>query len=343
MSPPYWTNGQSTLYHTDARCLPLADGSVHTAITSPPYFGMRDYELAGVGGIGLETTLSEWVQNVVDVMREVRRVLRDDGIAWLNIGDGYAGSGKGMNADGTHSDGPKQWTNLGSIGLPPVIRSMRVPRGPGSGHWGMGDRAVAGLPRKNVLGLAWRVAFALQGDGVERQTEVRAIERAMRAIEDAYDGDMPDRARVALCGLMDEYDAARGDAWILRCPIVWHKPNTFMQSVKDRPSNTYEMLFMLVKRQRYFYDRDAVATPLKDPKDYERRIRAQKWANRSAPGTLENGLRPRAGNPRVPKGANLRNVWRIPNRRNPTKHKATFPIDLPMLCIRASTSANSIS
>ena len=135
----YWTNNVSTLYHADAREIPLPDASVHCVVTSPPYWGLRDYglgqweggdaecghkRLAGrtgsfrtdhataydnhsqeswpngtcglcgavqqAAGIGLEPTLGEWVHNLVAVMREVKRVLRDDGTVWLNLGDSYA-------------------------------------------------------------------------------------------------------------------------------------------------------------------------------------------------------------------------------------------------------------
>ena len=135
----YWTNGVSTLHHADAREIPLPDASAHCVVTSPPYWGLRDYGLLGweggdaechhafgrvgsaradgvvdeskavrnrdgagpaptecqcgalqvAAGIGLEPTLGEWVANIVAVMREVRRVLRDDGTVWLNLGDAY--------------------------------------------------------------------------------------------------------------------------------------------------------------------------------------------------------------------------------------------------------------
>ena len=83
---PYWTNGPATLYHADARQIPLPDGSVHCCVmTSPPYWGLRDYGLDA--GIGTEPTLAEHIENLVAVMREIRRVLRDDGTVWLNYGD----------------------------------------------------------------------------------------------------------------------------------------------------------------------------------------------------------------------------------------------------------------
>ena len=94
--PSYWSNGVSTLHLADARAMPLPDASVHMCVTSPPYWGLRDYGLET--GIGLEPTLGEWVQNIVAVMREVRRVLRDDGTCWLNLGDAYT-SGNRANWD----------------------------------------------------------------------------------------------------------------------------------------------------------------------------------------------------------------------------------------------------
>ena len=90
--PSYWSNGVSTLHLADARAMPLPDASVHMCVTSPPYWGLRDYGLQWGGGIGLEPTLGEWVQNIVAVMREVRRVLRDDGTGMLAerlAGDAY--------------------------------------------------------------------------------------------------------------------------------------------------------------------------------------------------------------------------------------------------------------
>ena len=76
----------------------LPDGSVHCCVTSPPYFGLRDY--GNDRQIGLERTPDEYVAALLEVFREVRRVLRKDGTLWLNLGDSYAGSMKGIGADG---------------------------------------------------------------------------------------------------------------------------------------------------------------------------------------------------------------------------------------------------
>jgi site-specific DNA-methyltransferase (adenine-specific) len=117
----------------------LEAGSVHTCVTSPPYFGLRDYQMDGQ--IGLEDTPEAYVARLVEVFREVRRVLRDDGTLWLNIGDSYArGFGGG-------SPGAKSSTNVGAF---KGRKAGRVP---------------AGLSQKDLIGIPWRVAFALQADG----------------------------------------------------------------------------------------------------------------------------------------------------------------------------------
>jgi DNA modification methylase len=118
----------------------LPSGSAHTCVTSPPYFGLRDY--GHDGQIGLEQTPDEYVAKLVEVFREVRRVLRDDGTLWLNLGDSYStgskwgGSTGGKAAAGLHGAG-------------------------GGGR----TKARHGIPDKNLIGIPWRVAFALQAGG----------------------------------------------------------------------------------------------------------------------------------------------------------------------------------
>lgn len=123
----------------------LPDGCINTCVTSPPYFGLRDY--GQDGQIGLEATPDEFVAALVAVFREVRRVLRDDGTLWLNLGDSYAGSGKGRNADGSHQEGGKQGTSRGTIDGK-LIKTHAPDCKP-----------------KDLIGIPWRVAFALQADG----------------------------------------------------------------------------------------------------------------------------------------------------------------------------------
>jgi DNA modification methylase len=125
----------------------LPDRSVNCCVTSPPYFGLRDY--GHEGQIGLEETPEAFVQKMVEVFREVNRVLRDDGTLWLNLGDSYAGSGKGRNGDGSPNVDPlsKQATSAGTI-IGKLIKSQTPDCKP-----------------KDLIGIPWRVAFALQADG----------------------------------------------------------------------------------------------------------------------------------------------------------------------------------
>jgi DNA modification methylase len=137
----------------------LPEHSVHTCITSPPYFGLRDY--GHDGQIGLEPTPDEFVAALVDVFREVRRVLRDDGTVWLNLGDSYANGGSGP--PGEHS------TLLGNghQGGGPKRRALTETR-PRPGRLA----ATNGIKAKDLVGIPWMVAFALRADGWYLRSEI---------------------------------------------------------------------------------------------------------------------------------------------------------------------------
>lgn len=122
----------------------LPDGVIDCCVTSPPYFGLRDY--GNPGQIGLEKTPEEYVSKMVEAFREVKRVLKDDGTLWLNIGDSYSGSGKGRLANGKHCEGGKQATSIGT-------------------EEGNLRKTQISLPPKNLIGIPWMVAFALRADG----------------------------------------------------------------------------------------------------------------------------------------------------------------------------------
>jgi DNA modification methylase len=140
---PYWqTRDEATvrLYHGDALEVleRLPSQSVHCAVTSPPYWGLRKYLTDDNRELGLESHPDLYVSRLVEVFRELRRVLRDDGLFWLNLGDGYNGSGSsgGQGKQDTHR-----------VGKPDNRKG-----------W-------IGLPQGSVIGIPWRVAFALQADG----------------------------------------------------------------------------------------------------------------------------------------------------------------------------------
>jgi DNA modification methylase len=117
----------------------MPDGSVHCVVSSPPYFGLRDYGVEQQ--IGLEVAPQEFIDELVAVFREVRRVLRDDGTLWLNMGDSYANDGKwGGHTGGKHAK---------ALHASPIGRNKRY----------------SGLKPKDLIGIPWRLALALQADG----------------------------------------------------------------------------------------------------------------------------------------------------------------------------------
>lgn len=137
--------------------------SVHTCVTSPPYFQLRDYGVAGQ--IGLEDTLEGFIAEIVGVFREVRRVLRPEGTAWLNLGDSYAGSWGAQSRGG----GPSEKSTLkgnGHEGGGPKLKGLsavQIAAAPKATH--TGSIRGGGLKPKDLMGVPWRVALALQADG----------------------------------------------------------------------------------------------------------------------------------------------------------------------------------
>ena len=131
---PYYADESMTLWHGDALTIlsSLPDASVNCAVTSPPYFGLRDYGVEGQ--LGLEASPAEYVENLRALFAQVRRVLADDGTLWLNLGDSYSSRLSGNAPTNTRNK---------------------------SGHTA---RSTQGVP-KNLLGIPWRVAFALQDEG----------------------------------------------------------------------------------------------------------------------------------------------------------------------------------
>jgi site-specific DNA-methyltransferase (adenine-specific) len=125
----------------------IPDGSVDCVVTSPPYFNLRDYN--NDGQIGLEATPEAYVAELVAVFREVWRVLKDDGTVWLNLGDSYAATSRSSGA-----------SMLSTLATKPTAKKTAAQRERGAWKTGMGDTKP-----KNILGIPWRVAFALQADG----------------------------------------------------------------------------------------------------------------------------------------------------------------------------------
>jgi len=239
---PYYSDSHVDLYCGDALSVlrELPEESVQCCVTSPPYWGLRDYGTAEweggdsecphrVGGrvqdtkargaivagvrpgvdasrcldcgalredrqLGIEPTPEEYVAKMVEVFGDVRRVLRDDGTLWLNIGDSYNAYIGGAGPSSSLSRGAQ------------TTARPSLPSGYGLRH--------KGLKPKDLVGIPWRVAFALQADG-----------------------------------------------WYLRSDIIWAKPAPMPESVRDRPTKAHEYLFLLSKSPTYQYDADAIAEP----------------------------------------------------------------------------------
>lgn len=153
------------LLHGDVRdrLKDLEPGSVQCVVTSPPYFGLRDYGTEGQ--IGLEPTPREFTAAIVSVFAEARRALADDGVCWLNLGDSYAGSGRGSG--GTYELSAKQNSNRGSnftkgSQLPAGLHEQARESGAIGRAW---CKPPQGYKQKDLIGVPWMVAFALRDDG----------------------------------------------------------------------------------------------------------------------------------------------------------------------------------
>jgi DNA modification methylase len=254
----------------------MEDESVHCVVTSPPYWGLRDYGVSGQ--LGLEPTPDEYVAKMVEVFREVRRVLQADGTLWLNLGDCYAtGAGKVGTEPGGGAQG-ERWRGghegkHGTVG--PMTQPNRMP--------------IEGLKPKDLVGMPWRVAFALQADG-----------------------------------------------WYLRSDIIWAKPNPMPESVRDRPTKAHEYVFLLTKSPRYFYDSEAVAEVSEGGfmRDGFRGGDGTRYTNNRS---FDNSADAIAGGGAIEGGPtrNRRTVWTITTKPYPDAHFATFPPELPEICIKA--------
>jgi site-specific DNA-methyltransferase (adenine-specific) len=234
---PCWRGRGVVLYQGDARevLCGLPSASVDCVVTSPPYWGLRDYRVAGQ--YGGEPTVEAYVESLVGVFDEVARVIKPTGTAWLNLADTFGGS----------------WGNYVASGSTAATAMRRV-------GWRQGSHRppqTRSRP-KDLQGVPWRVAFAL---------------------------------------------AKRG--WCLREAIVWVKPNARPESVRDRLSQRYEMLFLLTRSAEHWWEPDRDVVPKAgDDDNYDRDL---------------------PGDPAV---------WVIPSPRSRWGHVAAGPVALAARCIR---------
>ena len=291
----------------------MPEQSVNTCITSPPYWGLRDYGTAEWEGgddncdhvsnpnatkkmgnaefnvnrpsreatktkgyyknkcskcgairkdsqLGLEDTPGEYVENLVAVFREVKRVLRDDGTVWLNLGDSYSSGGRTTTTNQTLR-GDKDYG---------VTR----------------PKPSKGIKPKDLIGIPWRVAFALQADG-----------------------------------------------WYLRQDIIWHKPNPMPESVTDRCTKAHEYIFLLSKSLKYYFDNEAIK---EDAVRYGSIPKGKKYSSELANENIfAKHTRETLNEKPVAEKRNKRSVWIVATKPYREAHFATFPPDLIEPCVLA--------
>lgn len=302
----------------------MPDESVNCCITSPPYWGLRDYGVTGQ--LGLEKTPEEYVAKLVEIFREVRRVLRNDGTLWLNLGDSYIGGGRGgLGQCGGGSMESNRYENGQRIGLP--------------------TGKIDGLKPKDLVGIPWRVAFALQADGCADIKTVKVIDRVRAELYNEYEDDIPDKVISVLDRLNEEYVEAKGDSWYLRQDIIWHKPNPMPESVTDRCTKAHEYIFLLSKKAKYYYDAESIREEIKPTTNGTASVRPSgdtKTRDKEHWGVPHEGRGNVMRTYGEIKGANRRSVWTVTTKPFREAHFATFPPDLIEPCALAGCPESGI-
>jgi len=250
----------------------LNDNSIDCVVTSPPYWGLRDYGVTGQ--LGLESTYQEHIKNIVELFRAMKPKLKDSATIWLNYGDSYS-SGKRTSTTNQTLRGNK---NYGVTRTP----------------------VQEGIKEKDLIMIPNRIAIALQDDG-----------------------------------------------WYIRSEIIWHKPNPMPESVRDRPTNCHEKIWLITKSKKYYYDADVIREPTTEAT--KQRMKSGWNGNQKrnyASGEEQNHLSNYFGSDKAKenalKGRNKRNVWTITTKPCKEAHFATFPKDLIEPCIKAGCPEGGI-
>jgi DNA modification methylase len=214
----------------------LPEKSVHCVVTSPPYYGLRDYGVPGQ--IGLEDTLPEYLSRIVEVFTEVHRVLRDDGVLWLNLGDSYAGSW------GAQSRGESPLEGGSTLATRQI--SVAPQRGTKTGSL----KRTPGIKRKDLMGVPWRVAFALQDAGWYLRSEV-IWHKPNPTTESAC--DRPSRSHETLF-LLSKEPTYYYDAYAVREPAVYGGATVKSPASWDTEPGTHGTIHRFGRAQRKVTD-----------------------------------------------------------------------------------------
>jgi len=281
------------LVNANSLQIPLADKSVHCVVTSPPYWGLRDYGIEGQ--LGLEQTLEGYVESMVQVFREVWRVLRDDGTLWLNLGDTYASGMRSAYDDDRH----KYQTARAHDKRPPTPN---------------------GIKPKDLIGIPWRVAFALQADGWYLRSDI--VWHKPNPMPESVT-DRPTKAHEYLF-LLSKSASYFYDADAIR---------------ERRVSDGDEQV------AGWVVDGEHTAIAHTQPKDGKQKLRPSKAYSFSRaskeperPGQNYGNHRSDRDDVQYSGSRNKRTVWTIATAPYSGAHFATYPPALVEPCIKAGTS-----
>jgi DNA modification methylase len=270
----YLRDEDFTLHQGEAlECLrELADESIHCVVTSPPYWNLRDYDAEGQ--LGLEPRFADYVARLVEIFASVHRVLRKDGTLWLNLGDTYVARHRGSDFGTKGEPGPRE----------------------------------AGLKQKDLVGIPWRVAFALQDAGWYLRSDVIWAKNNPMP-ESVVDRPTKSHEYVFMLTKSPQYFF---DADAVREPAAWERWG-------NQTNKKYE-------------GKEGTSSWIGDqPKEKLTKRRTVR------PGVDYSGGGQGSGEMEYPAlGRNIRSVWQIPTQPYPGQHWATFPTELPRRCILAS-------
>jgi len=270
----------------------LPDQSVQCCVTSPPYWGLRDYGMPGQ--IGLEKSPQEYVDTIVGVFRAVHRVLKDDGTLWLNLGDSYAAN-----------------------------RSYQVPSTKGGAKHSPAQGALGasvvpdGLKPKDLVGIPWRVAFALQADGWYLRSDI--VWCKPNAMPESVQ-DRPTRAHEYIF-LLTKSERYYYDSVAIRTPYAESTQKQFDKPYTGEGTKDYS------------------AAGVQNPSDVKRRIVDKQRGHSRKHAGFNDHWDAMSKSEQQSAGANKRTVWTVATRPFKGAHFATFPQALIEPCILAGSRA----
>ena len=285
----------------------LPDASVHCCVTSPPYWNLRDYKHDGQ--IGLESTPEAYVARMVEVFREVRRLLRDDGTCWVNLGDSYAGGG-GFAPDAPCNVARREMIAEGDCKQGVFNLSQRQHTRNKSG----GIKPQGTIKAKDLVGIPWRVAFALQADGWWLRQDI-IWHKPNPCPESVTDRCTKAHEYVFLLTKSKRYFY---DADAIRQPLRWQDPAMLANNAQARQQKRLT--------ERVLAGDDSALRTESDRRTAMLGMREKgRGKDKNAERTLRENIL----------GANRRSVWTISTKPYSGAHFAVMPADLVEPCIKA--------